>query len=41
MMSDSSTIDHYRDLLYLGDGIPFAGRIRDVVGHHRLFGNFS
>ncbi|MDD5297211.1 MAG: cyclic nucleotide-binding domain-containing protein [Rhodocyclaceae bacterium] len=41
MMSDASTTDRYRDLLFLGDGIPFASRIRDVVGHHRLFGNFS
>lgn len=41
MMSQGSTSDRYRDLLFLGDGIPFASRIRDVVGHHRLFGNFS
>lgn len=41
MMSDSSTNDLYRDLLYLGDGIPFAGRLREVVGHHRLFGDFA
>ena len=40
MVPDSYATDRFRDLLYLGDGLPFVGRIRDVVGHHRLFGGF-
>lgn len=40
-MSEPVANDRYRSLLYLGDGLAFATRIRDVIGHHRLFGEFS